>query len=479
VSTLVSRPARYAAAASLCICVVVMGMLMSPGAADAEVTFPESDAGKRAQAYIQAFNTGDESEVRTFMEANFTETNLQALSMEERMAMYQRLRSDLANLEPMRVTSPATDALTVVAQTGTGKWVEMRFAFEPEPPHKISRLGFRLLPEAPDLTQPVTPISEAEMVGELKAYLIQAVASDEFSGVVLVARDSTPIFREAYGLASKEYNAPNRMETRFNLGSINKYMTGIAIEQLAGKGLLSLDDTIGKYLPDYPNRVAADKITISQLLDMQSGIGDFFGERYEATPKDHIRDLADYLPLFADEPLLFEPGTNSRYSNGGYVVLGLIIEAVSGRNYYDYVRDNIYATAGMDGSCYPEADEPTMNVASGYTNMWRSDGQPTEERRNNIYTRPARGSSAGGGYSTADDLLRLVTALRAGSLGAPDATRQVREQGIAVAGGANGINAFLEVTPGDYVIVVLSNYDPPAAQRVGLKIEQLLERARQ
>jgi D-alanyl-D-alanine carboxypeptidase len=218
-------------------------------------------------------------------------------------------------------------------------------------------------------------------------------------------------------------------------------------------------------------------VTISHLLDMTSGIGDFFGEKYLLTPKDRIRNLSDYLLLFGDKPLLFEPGTNRQYSNGGYIVLGLIIEKVSGQTYFDYVQDHIYKIAGMENTTHLEADVPEENVASGYTNNWDENDHPGEPRRNNIYTRPARGSSAGGGYSTADDILKLVLALKSNKLSAPRTSEEISRQGIAIAGGAPGINAKVETNPKtDYIIIVLSNYDPPAAEKVARKIDSFLER---
>jgi CubicO group peptidase (beta-lactamase class C family) len=333
------------------------------------------------------------------------------------------------------------------------------------------------LDEPPDLIAPTTPITEAEMLKELENFMEGISLEDEFSGVVLLAKGEKPIFRKAYGLASKEYNIPNRVDTRFNLGSINKFITRIAIEQLEGKGELRFEDPIKKHLPDYPNKEAVDKVTIRHLLDMTSGIGDFFGERYQSTPKDRIRTLSDYLLLFGDEPLLFEPGTNRQYSNGGYIVLGLIIEKVSGQTYFDYVRDHIYKIAGMGNTAHLEADVPAENVASGYTNNWDENDHPGEPRRNNIYTRPARGSSAGGGYSTVDDLLKLVVALKKNELSATRTSDEINQHGIAIAGGAPGINAYVETDPETgYVIIVLSNYDPPAVDKVARKINSFLER---
>jgi D-alanyl-D-alanine carboxypeptidase len=455
-----------------------LGFAAEVGAEEGAMVFPDTAAGRRAGAYFDAFNSGDENAVRAFFEENVARASLEARPVDERMAVYRRLKGDLAVLTPVKVVRATEDALTVIARSSTDKWVQLTFDLEKEPPHGIAGIGVRLLPEPPDLDQPTTPLTEAQFLEELRAYMGGLVGADEFSGVVLVATGEEPLFKKAYGLASKEYGVPNRLDTRFNLGSINKFITQIAVEQIVGKGLLGLDDSIGKYLPDYPNRDAAAKVTVRHLLDMTSGIGDFFGDRYRAAPKDRIRDLDDYLPLFAEDPLLFDPGTSSRYSNGGYVVLGLIVEKASGRTYFDYVRDNIYSVAGMEATGHLEADEPTENVASGYTHNWGEDGQLRDSLRNNIYTRPARGSSAGGGYSTADDLVRLVAALRRGNLSAPRASAAVAGQGFGIAGGAPGISAFLGTAGGGRVVVVLSNYDSPTAVKVGEKIQDLLGRLR-
>ena len=173
--------------------------------------------------------------------------------------------------------------------------------------------------------------------------------------------------------------------------------------------------------------------------------------------------------MFAAEPLLFQPGSKRRYSNGGYVVLGLIIEKASGKSYGDYVRDNIYLPAGMESTSHLDADIPASNVASGYTRNWDEGDHGAEPRRNNLYTRPARGSSAGGGYSTAMDLYRFAMALKAGKLLGPLAEEWFNGP-QAYAGGAPGINAELdmETVPG-WTIVVLANYDPPAANQIAAK----------
>ena len=466
---------------NLTIFITLLVILVFAGMACAgdepEARFPETNAGKRAFSYFSAFNSNNENDMRTYLEQNFASHTLKERPIEERMAVYRQLKSDLATLEPVKILKESADGIRLVARSAKESWLELTFELEKSEPYKLLGIRIMRLDEPPDLDAQTAPITEEEMLKELGTFMNEITMKDEFSGVVLLAKGETPIFRKAYGLASKEYNAPNRVDTRFNLGSINKYITRIAIEQLEGKGSLRLDDPIIKYLSDYPNKEAAEKVTISHLLDMTSGIGDFFGEKYQSTPKDRIRNLSDYLLLFGDESLLFEPGTNHQYSNGGYIVLGLIIEKVSGQTYFDYVRDHIYKIAGMENTTHLEADVPTENVASGYTNNWDENDHPSELRRNNIYTRPARGSSAGGGYSMVDDLLKLVVALKTNKLLAPKTSEEINGAGIAIAGGAPGINAQVETNPEtNYVIIVLSNYDPPTAGKVANKINSFLER---
>jgi len=466
---------RLAASISLIAILVFAGMACAGN--ETEVRFPETNAGKRAESYCRAFNSNNENDMRTYLEQNIAPHALTERPIEERMVVYRQLKSDLKTLEPVKILKENADAIKLVARSAQKSWFELTFQFEKTESDKLLGIRIMRLDEPPDLDAPTAPITETEMLKELETFMDQTSIEDQFSGVVLLAKGESPIFRKAYGLASKEYNVPNRVDTRFNLGSINKFLTRIAIEQLEGKGKLRLDDPVSKYLTDYPNKEAAENVTIRHLLDMTSGIGDFFGEKYQSTPKDRIRTLSDYLLLFGDEPLLFEPGTKRQYSNGGYIVLGLIIEKVSGQTYFDYVRDHIYKIAGMDNTTHLEADVPAENVASGYTNNWDESDHSGEPRRNNIYTRPARGSSAGGGYSTADDLLKLVVALKTNKLSAPTTSEEVNQHGIAIVGGAPGINALVETNPEtNYVIIVLSNYDPPIVNQVARKINLFIER---
>jgi CubicO group peptidase (beta-lactamase class C family) len=323
-------------------------------------------------------------------------------------------------------------------------------------------------------------MSDAEVVAALGKFLDAAAAQDKFSGTVLLAKDFRPLMTRAWGIADPARAIANRPDTRFNLGSINKIFTQVAIAQLAQGGKLSPGDTIAKLLPDLP-LPGADKITVQQLIEHRSGLGDIFGPEFEKTHAS-LSKLADYVPLFAGKPLLFEPGSEQRYSNAGYLVLGLIIEKLSGQNYYDYVRGHITKPSGMTATESYPIDATIPNGAVGLTA--RGPEGPLPRRRPNVDTLPARGSSAGGGYATSADLLRFAQALASDRLAdkqwtgwifqsLPGGSAEKRDLGIA--GGSPGVNAALIMTA-PYTLIVLSNYDPPTAEMVVHTARQLLGR---
>lgn len=309
--------------------------------------------------------------------------------------------------------------------------------------------------------------TEAQLAARLGKTLDSLAATGEFSGAVGLRRGGTMVFERAYGMADRATKRPNTVTTEFNIGSINKVFTETAIRQLAAAGRLSLDSTLGYYWPDYPG-VTARKATVRQLMTHQAGLG---GNIFEPPPggsRNDIRHNNDYLPLFADEPQAFAPGTSRRYCNACYVVLGMLIEKVSGEDYYAYVQRHVYAPAVMlhTGS-YP-VDSLPPNTAIGYT-TGQVDAPPGTPLHPNTTELPGRGSAAGGGYSTIGDLLQFVAALRARSI------PQGPSAGIGIAGGSGGLNAVLEGDlPGGYDFAVAANLDPPAAERVAEMVRKWL-----
>lgn len=270
-------------------------------------------------------------------------------------------------------------------------------------------------------------------------------------------------------MADREAGRANTLETSFNLGSINKLFTQIAIRQLAAAGKLDIDSSLARAWPDYPNADIARKVTIRQILEHRSGIqGNIFAAPPGKTRHDVVT-LADYFDLIKNEPLQFEPGTQQQYSNAGYIVLGLLIERLSGENYFEYINKHIYEPAGMNQTGSWRIDRWPANTAIGYTKGGEAAPPDAPLTRNTDFL-PGKGSSAGGGYSTAHDLLRLMNALRAHKI--PNAPEPGQ---VGVAGGAPGLNAGLEGDLGGiYDVIVLANLDPPAAGRVSRLIRASL-----
>jgi len=450
---------------------------------------PDTPAGRRVAAFLAAFNSAEASQLERFFKESANPESASPRTPAERAVRLQGLRSETGALKILKVEARSVESISVIVEGAAGRLLRLGFRFVPGPEAWLDGL---MLDDASreDLAGPLAAMGLEEALRAFESAVEQAAAADEFSGSVLVARDGKTMLLRAWGLASREFNVPNRPDTKFNLGSINKIFTRISVGQLASKGKLSLDDTLGKHLPDYPNRDAAAKVTIRQLLEMQSGIGDFFGAKFDATPKNRLRRNADFLPLFSAEPLLFEPGSQRRYSNGSYIVLGEIIARASGMDYFDYVRENIFQPAGMTNTDSYEADVPVPNLAEGYTRNWDGTERTSGPRRKNIYTRPARGSAAGGGYSTVEDLLRFTQALLADKLLPPAYTDWVltgaepaaegraasrQRGGLGIAGGAPGINAALELDlETGTTVIAMSNLDPPAAMEIAKKARRFL-----
>lgn len=412
--------------------------------------FPDTPEGKRLAAFFTAAEKQDEKATRAFIEQNFPPEALKELPLEDRLRNIHGFITKSAPFEIVRMLPPRPGAAGVLARSKqTGSLLQISLELEEGPRRGV--LGLRVEEdsgEAPERPAEAPKANDTELSAAVDAEVTQLAARDAFSGVVLLARNGKPFFQKAWGMADRGLSVPNRIDTKFNIGSIGKAFTRAAVMDLVKSNRLALSDTVAKHLPGV-KIPSADRITIEQLLDMKSGLGDIFGKRYQDTPKESLRDLSDFLPLFETAPLRFEPGKGREYSNAGYVVLGLIIEKVSGKQYWEFVRERIFAPAGMTSTGPFGPDEIVANRATGYT---KSDGG---KWRSNVYALPGRASSAGGVDSTAADLLAFSL-----SIG-----------GLGIAGGTEGANAVLEAPgKGGLTIIVLANIDPPAAEKLTRRI---------
>jgi CubicO group peptidase (beta-lactamase class C family) len=303
------------------------------------------------------------------------------------------------------------------------------------------------------------------------------VARGQFMGSVLVARGDQIVLSKGYGSANLEWNVPNDSSTKFRLGSVTKQFTAASILLLGERGKLKVDDPVKSHYPDAP--AAWDKITIFNLLTHTSGIPSFTefpdyakGEPFPATPEELVA-------RFRDKPLEFEPGTKWRYSNSGYVLLGYLIERISGQKYAKFVQENIFQPLGMRDSGYDSNDAIILHRAAGYA---PGSGGP----RNAGFIDMSIPFSAGSLYSTTEDLLRWERGLFGGKVLSDASLRKMttpflgnyafglmvefREgrRVISHGGGIEGFNTYLAYYPEDQVtVVVLGNLNGQAPEAIG------------
>ena len=454
---------------------------------------PSPAAERRVKEYVALVNSGDRKAARAYVEQNLTPAALARVPAERRVNTVSTLHNETRGVEIHSVSEPKPGQVEATLRSRlTGEWWRLNLFLEPEPPHRIERLGMGLLSTPPDGQRPAKKLSDEEITRELDSFLRKLVEVDGFSGAVLLAKDGRVLFEKAYGEANKDFGAPNRVDTKFNLGSMNKMFTAVAVAQLAEAGKLSFDDPLAKFLPDFPDKESAAKIKIKHLLTHTSGLGSYFSnERFGEGSRERFRTVDDFMELAKGETLAFEPGTKQQYSNTGFLVLGKVIEKVTGRSYFDYVREHIFKPAGMTNTDSYDLDRVNPNLAVGYEKEYTDEGV---RFRNNIFQHVIRGGPAGGGYSTVGDLMRFASALRSGKLVGdayvktllspkPEVNSPSYGYGFSVSqarsiaghnGGFMGISADLDMhLDSGYTTAVLSNYGSAAARAV-VRIQQLL-----
>jgi CubicO group peptidase (beta-lactamase class C family) len=322
--------------------------------------------------------------------------------------------------------------------------------------------------------------SGAQDVARMDAIARGYADSKAFMGSVLVARDGQVLLNKGYGFANLEWNVPNTPTTKFRLGSITKQFTAASILLLAERGKLSLDDPIKKHMRDAP--AAWDAVTIHHVLTHTSGIPSFTGFPEYRTLKLSPSPVEKTVALFRDKPLEFRPGERMNYSNSGYVLLGYLVEQISGQSYANFVRDNIFMPLGMKDSGYDMNAPVISQRASGYT---PGPGGIV----NAAFIDMSIPHGAGALYSTTEDLLRWTQGIFGGKLLSAASVEKmttpyknnyaygvlVLEQNgrrlITHSGGIEGFNSYLAYYPADKLtIVALANVNGGAPEQIGRQL---------
>jgi len=441
----------------------------------AQEASPDTPATQQLSRWLEAFNAEDRSTMQRFIDEHFPTRPNRSVDPD------LNFRAQTGGFDLLRVEQATSTRAVALLKERDAEATGVRISLEVEAaaPHRIVKLEFQ-----PGVRLPVSipRMSERELSSALQRELMQRTANDRFSGAVLIGRNDETVFSAAYGFADRERKKLNRVDSQFRIGSMNKMFTAVAVLQLVQNGKVNLEDPIGKYLPDFPNKNIASKVTVEHLLTHTGGTGDFFGPEFNAH-RLQLRDHDDYVRLFASRELLFEPGSRFMYSNFGFILLGSIIEHVSGQSYYDYVQANVFEPAGMKATGSEPEERAPKSLTVGYT---RRPGEPFQSNANTL---PYRGTSAGGGYSTVGDLLRFANALLSHKLLDAHHTELLTSGKVEAFGGkyaygfierhvngvrsighggtAQGMNGDLIIFPkSGYIVVVLANMDPPAAQRV-------------
>jgi len=316
----------------------------------------------------------------------------------------------------------------------------------------------------------------ADPVPRMEQIVQSYVGNHAFMGSVLVAREGKTLLDKGYGFANLEWQVPNTPTTKFRLGSITKQFTAACILLLEERGKLKTDDPVKKYMVDAP--AAWDKVTIFHLLTHTSGIPSFTS--FSDYPKREWETITpqQLVDWFRDKPLEFEPGTKWNYSNSGYVLLGYLIEKISGQSYADFVQQNIFTPLGMKDSGYDSNSAIIEHRASGY-----APGKNGPE--NAGFVNMSIPLSAGALYSTTEDLLRWEQGLFGGKLLSPASLakrttpfKQDYAFGLGVStasghkiiahnGGIEGFNTSLAYYPDDKLVVaVLGNLNGGAPDQI-------------
>ena len=270
----------------------------------------------------------------------------------------------------------------------------------------------------------------ADLSAELRTAVEQVARAEDFSGVVRVTQGGRVVLEQAYGRASRRWDVPVGTSTRFDIASVTKLFTSVAVLQQVDAGTVDLDTPIGTWVPLDGTEIS-EQVTLRHLLTHTSGIADDAdeeaGESYEALwverPNYSVTATADFLPQFAHKPARAAPGADCRYCNVGYILAGLVLEAVTGQTFREYVVEHVMRRAGMDRAGFFDMREAEPDVAEGWEPVLDGDDGPVTGWRQNIYSYPPIGSPDGGAHASARDLTTFLDAVRAGRLLSPEMTQ--------------------------------------------------------
>jgi CubicO group peptidase (beta-lactamase class C family) len=398
--------------------------------------------------FFKLYNSGDTSAYRAFLEP----VSANEAELKQWLTGYNNAFNAIGKVEVKRIQINSAESADVWVQDNTHEaWWKFSILTD-----SLQHFKRRFIQPAPFESYFIKKgtLSNDEIRKQVDEYVHNKLGA-EFAGNVCIAKGNELIYCSSFG--NNPDKKPNTFSQQFDLASMGKMFTAISILQLRDKGLLSLNDKVQRFVPELRNKAVAN-ITIKQLLTHTSGMGDFFEHPLYQKLKDSLKQPKDFLPIIEDDKLSFEPGTNWQYSNTGFCLLAIIVERASRLSFAHYVEVNIFQVSLMKNSIV--------------------------------------GGGAGGGYSTVNDLHHFAFALKKNELLKKESTDELfaytvngkygygtehqllgTENIVGHSGGFENVCTELNIyTKSDYVVIILSNCNPPLGHFLANKIKELLVR---
>lgn len=328
--------------------------------------------------------------------------------------------------------------------------------------------------------------ASSNLTTKVDAYMQALVKLDQFSGSILIAREGKVLVSKGYSLANREHGVPNTPKTKFRLGSVTKQFTAMAILILQNQGVVHVQDPVSKLLPNCPD--AWERVTIHHLLNHTSGIPEYTTREFFETTGRSKLSVQGVVDLFRNRPMDFYPGEEYRYSNSGYILLGQIVEVMSGMSYESFASKHIFEPLVMENTGYDWSSRVLEHRAMGY-------GHRNNRYVNAEFLDMSLPHAAGALYSTVEDLLLWDSALYTDRLVPKDSLetmfmftpflanygygvairREFNRQVIGHSGGIPGFVTHLDRYPEDKIcIVVLSNLESSTPSKVSRTVAAIV-----
>ena len=374
-----------------------------------DTSFPKGRLGEVTQSIVNTINSNDPDKIKAFVENFFSEEFQSIAPMKAHQDVFLNFYRQTGGVSfySIRTYTPENpeENVLILKDRNYESWQKITFLFANEKDLTMKGIGVSPAEIPSDVLE--SKLLLKDFIEGTQQTVDKLSQQDLFSGAVLVAHGGDILYQDARGEASKRFHVKNNLNTKFNLGSMNKMFTAVAIMQLVENKSIHLDDSIDNYVDEswLPLEITS-KVNIHHLLTHTSGLGSYFNATFWNASRAGYRNVDDFKPLVKGESLAFAPGEKYMYSNTGMLLLGVIIEKVTGKDYFEYVDQNIFQPAQMVNTDAYEMDQPVENLAIGYS---RADNDSGWE--NNLYKHVIKGGPAGGGFSTIGDLHAFAMAL--------------------------------------------------------------------